>query len=143
MRKIVLASLLLLSLFGLPVSATQISSQESVSKAVVQAPKATIGPVRVLLRDQDRLAAGHNAIQEVPPRYPADAKAARVQGTVILSIVVGTDGSVASVDVKSGPEMLVPAAIEAAKQWKFQPSEFNGKPCEVALDLNFTFSIKN
>lgn len=80
-------------------------------------------------------------IKSVPPTYPPEARAARVEGTVVLDVVIGVDGSVQSVRARSGPDLLVPAAIEAAKQWKYSSSTFNGQVVEVELDVNMTFRL--
>jgi len=74
--------------------------------------------------------------------YPPEAKLARIQGTVQLSTVIAKDGTVAHIDVMSGHPLLVPAALEAVKQWVYQPTLLNGSPVEVAtqIDVNFTLS---
>jgi TonB family protein len=76
------------------------------------------------------------------PTYPADAKAARIQGTVKLQATIGFDGTVKSLEVISGHPLLVPAALDAVKQWVYQPTLLNGNPVEVLtqIDVNFTLS---
>lgn len=76
----------------------------------------------------------------VEPIYPEIAKKARVQGIVILKIVVDENGNVASVNVHSGHPMLAPAAIEAVKKWRYTPTELNGikVPVEGTVVVNFT-----
>jgi protein TonB len=82
-------------------------------------------------------------IEQVRPVYPAEAKAARIQGVVHLEAVIGKDGSVLSLRaLPGGHPLLVPAAIEAVKQWKYETTLLNGEPVEVAtvIDVNFTLS---
>jgi protein TonB len=81
-------------------------------------------------------------ISQPRPIYPPEAKAARVQGKVQLSAVIGTDGAVKTLDVISGDALLVPAALDAVKQWVYQPTLLNGNPVEVQtqIDVNFTLS---
>jgi TonB family protein len=83
-----------------------------------------------------------NLITKIPPVYPALAKQARVQGTVSLTVVIGKDGAVLSVDVISGHPLLAEAAVDAVKQWVYKPTLLNGQPVEVAtqVDVNFTLA---
>lgn len=81
-----------------------------------------------------------NLIRKVTPVYPPLAKQAQVQGTVRFSIIIGKDGFVQNVQLVSGHPLLVPASIEAVKQWVYKPTLLNGKPVEVITqaDVNFT-----
>ena len=78
-------------------------------------------------------------VQRVPPVYPANARAARVQGTVQLSVTIGPDGRVQDVQALSGPALLTRAAIQAVAQWVYQPFLLNGQPISVqtTADVNF------
>jgi len=73
------------------------------------------------------------------PVYPQEARAARVQGVVILNVVVGIDGTVKTVRALSGPEPLTEAAVDAVRWWKFEPYTVDGNPVEaestVAIDF--------
>lgn len=77
-----------------------------------------------------------------PPAYPALAKQARIQGTVELSAVIGKDGHVVNLSVNKGHPLLVQSALEAVKDWVYQPTLLNGQPVEVAttIDVNFTLA---
>ncbi len=95
----------------------------------------------------DRVRVGGNAqqtklIEQTRPVYPPLAKQARLQGLVRLSAIIGTDGTVKSLDLVSGHPLLAPAAIEAVRQWVYQPTLLNGKPVEVMtqIDVNFAFA---
>lgn len=74
------------------------------------------------------------------PAYPRLAIAARTQGTVIIQALIGRDGVIGNLRVLSGPSILVAAAIEAVRQWRYQPTLLNGEPVEVIteIDVNFT-----
>jgi protein TonB len=76
------------------------------------------------------------------PMYPPLAKAARVQGTVRLTAVVGTDGAIRNLRLISGPPLLVKAAVDAVSTWRYQPTMLNGSPVDVIteIDVNFTLS---
>ncbi len=80
-------------------------------------------------------------ISKVPPVYPADAKAARIQGQVVLKVVIGTAGDVQSVDVLSGDSLLAGAAIDAVKQWKYRPYILNGTPETVETTATIVFTL--
>ena len=81
-------------------------------------------------------------VKQPHPIYPPDAKAARVQGKVSLQATIGKDGTVQNLEVLSGDPLLVPAALEAVKQWVYQPTLLNGDPVEVltVIDVNFTLT---
>jgi protein TonB len=83
-----------------------------------------------------------NLIRDVPPQYPTEAGRARIEGTVVLMAVIGTDGSVKDVRVESGLPMLAQAAIDAVKQWRYKPYILNGEPVEIdsRITINFTLS---
>jgi periplasmic protein TonB len=76
-------------------------------------------------------------LNRVEPVYPAGMQ--KVQGTLVLRVRIDKDGNVYKVDKVSGPDALVPAAIEAVKSWKYQPFLLNGERIEVdtTVDLKF------
>ena len=76
------------------------------------------------------------------PVYPPLAKQARIQGTVRLNAIIAKDGSISNLQVVSGHPLLIPSAMEAVKQWVYQPTLLNGEPVEVVtvIDVNFTLS---
>ena len=80
-------------------------------------------------------------IKRVGPVYPPLARQARIQGTVFLKVVVSKAGEVRSVEVISGHPMLVPSAVEAAKQWRYTPYEKNGEPVEVTTTIQVNFQL--
>jgi periplasmic protein TonB len=81
-------------------------------------------------------------VRQPRPVYPPLAKQARIQGVVKLSAVISKDGTIMELAVMSGHPLLVPAALDAVKQWVYQPTLLNGEPVEVAtqIDVNFTLS---
>jgi len=81
-------------------------------------------------------------VRPVDPVYPLLAQQTNVQGSVVLSARVGKDGSVESVQVVSGPEILANAAVEAIKQWRFKPRNEAGQsvPAETRITVNFNIS---
>lgn len=81
-------------------------------------------------------------VRQPRPQYPPLAKQARIQGVVKLSAVISKDGTIQELTVISGHPLLVPSALEAVKQWVYQPTLLNGEAVEVAtqIDVNFTLS---
>ncbi|HET6176950.1 MAG TPA: energy transducer TonB [Candidatus Sulfotelmatobacter sp.] len=77
----------------------------------------------------------------VEPTYPTLAKSARVQGEVILSAVINTNGEIQNLQLVSGHPMLVPAALEAVKQWRYKPYLLNGQPVEVETTITVIFAL--
>jgi TonB family protein len=81
-------------------------------------------------------------VRQARPAYPVEAKQARIQGVVQLMAVIAKDGTILSLEVQSGHPMLVPAALEAVRQWVYEPTLLNGNPVEVItqIDVNFTLA---
>jgi periplasmic protein TonB len=81
-------------------------------------------------------------VRQPRPVYPPLAKQARISGHVILNAIIGKDGTIQNLTLASGHPLLVPAAMEAVKQWVYQPTLLNGEPVEVVtqIDVNFTLS---
>ena len=75
------------------------------------------------------------------PAYPPLAKQAGVQGVVLFSAVIGADGSVRELKLISGHPLLVPAAMEAVKQWVYEPTRVNGEPVEVIAQIDVSFTL--
>jgi periplasmic protein TonB len=75
------------------------------------------------------------------PQYPPIAKAAHVSGSVELECVVGVNGHIQEVKVKSGNPLLIHAAVDAAWQWIYAPSKLNDMPIEIITNLTFTFKL--
>src|SRR5579871_3573392 len=82
-------------------------------------------------------------IHREEPTYPTLARAARVQGEVILSAVIDTNGQIQNLTLVSGHPMLVPAAISAVKQWRYKPYLLNGQPVEVETTITVIFSLSS
>ena len=82
-------------------------------------------------------------VTKVPPTYPAIAKQARIQGAVTLDALIGTDGTVQRLQVVSADSpLLVQSAVEAVKQWVYQPTLLNGQPIQVQTTITVNFSLE-
>ena len=122
---------------GLGVIAGSSSASSAPPQAATTAPQST-PPMRV------RVSQGVNqgmVISKVPPSYPPDAKAARIQGSVVIGVIIGKDGNVQSERLISGHPLLAPAAIDAVKQWKYRPYLLNGQAVEVDTQVTVNFAL--
>lgn len=81
-------------------------------------------------------------IRMVEPTYPAIAKAARVQGIVILEAIIAKDGSVKDVKVLRSQPMLDEAAKEAVLQWRYTPPMLNNQPVDVIMTVTVNFALR-
>jgi len=77
-----------------------------------------------------------------PPEYPPDAEKARIQGAVVLEILVGKDGNVKEAKVISGHPQLAPAARIAVYQWQYRPVLRDDKPIDVITTVTVNFRLK-
>jgi TonB family protein len=95
--------------------------------------------------DAIKVGAGVSAptvLKRVEPRYTDEARAAGLQGTVILQAIIGTDGSAKVAKVVKPMEMgLTESATEAIEQWKFKPAVRNGKEVAVAVNIEINFNL--
>jgi protein TonB len=82
-----------------------------------------------------------NILSKIDPAYPAIAKAARIQGTVILSATISKTGTIENLTVLSGPPMLAQSALDAVRNWRYKPYLLNGQPVEVQTTVNITFTL--
>lgn len=80
-------------------------------------------------------------IKDVRPVYPEDAKAAGVQGIVIIEALIGTDGAVKEAKVLRSVAMLDAAALEAVIQWRYTPTLLNGEAVELVMTVTVTFTL--
>ncbi len=82
-----------------------------------------------------------NLIRKVQPTYPALARSARIQGTVVLQAIISKQGTIENLTVVTGHPMLAPAAIEAVRQWRYRPYILNSEPVEVETQITVNFSL--
>ena len=80
-------------------------------------------------------------LSRVDPVYPEDAKTQRIEGTVKLHAVIGPDGTIESVEPRSGPALLIPGAANAVRQWRYTPSSVGSQRVEAEEDITITFRL--
>ena len=78
---------------------------------------------------------------KVSPVYPALARQTRISGTVRLHAIIAKDGTVQQLEVVSGHPLLVQSALDAVRQWRYQPTLLNGEPVEVDTTVDVIFSL--
>jgi protein TonB len=83
-----------------------------------------------------------NLVSHTPPVYPEVARAARIQGTVIVEAVISKEGTVSDLRVISGHPLLTQAALDAIKTWKYKPIELNGQPTAVVTTITVNFAFQ-
>jgi protein TonB len=98
----------------------------------------TSGPVRV----DGQTVKSPMRLVNVNPVYPEEARAARIEGVVILEITIGENGSVTNARVLRSIPMLDQAAIDAVLQWVYEPTLLNGVPIEVAMTVTINFMLR-
>jgi periplasmic protein TonB len=81
-------------------------------------------------------------VVSAPPVYPAIARAAGVQGIVVLEAVIAEDGTVREVRVLRSQPLLDAAAVEAVRKWRFTPTLLNGQPVPVVMTVTVGFSLR-
>lgn len=96
-------------------------------------------PVRVVVGGFVQQA---NLIYASRPIYPVLAKQARIQGEVVLDAIISKDGTVENLELRSGHPLLVPAAMEAVRQWRYRPTLLNREPVEVMTRITVNFSLQ-
>jgi TonB family protein len=78
-------------------------------------------------------------IHYVPPVWPDAARQAGVRGTVIVEVVIDTQGNVSSAKILRGIPLLDQAALDCVRQWRFEPQTWNDHPMSVAATVTVTF----
>jgi protein TonB len=79
--------------------------------------------------------------QSVAPVYPEVARKAGIEGDVVLRTYVSSNGRVTGLKAVSGPPLLTRAAIEAVRQWRYQPVMINGRPTNVVTTFIVAFRL--
>ncbi|MFB3903351.1 MAG: energy transducer TonB [Acidobacteriota bacterium] len=115
---------------------TRLLSRAGPNTPLPPPPKPPKQPMLISSLDPSRL------IHRVDPVYPPLAIKARVQGSVLLQVTVNEMGIVESVEVMSGPTLLVNAAVEAVKQWRYKPTILNGEPMPVKATVTVNFNLR-
>ena len=101
-------------------------------------PPPKITPKRVTVGGNVQAA---RLVNRVQPLYPPLARQTRISGTVKLHAIIGKNGAVEQLQVVSGHPLLVQSALDAVRQWRYQPTLLNGDPVEVDTEIDVIFSL--
>jgi protein TonB len=82
-----------------------------------------------------------DVVRKILPVYPPLARNARIQGQVVLQAVISKQGAIEDLKVVAGHPMLVSAAIDAVRQWRYRPYVLNNEPVEVETQITVNFSL--
>ena len=108
------------------------------SSMIAPPPPKPVAPTRVRVGGNVQEAA---LTRKVTPEYPQIAKAARVQGTVVLHAIIAKDGSIQELQYVSGPPLLMKAAMDAVREWHYRPTMLNSEPVEVDTTISVVFTF--
>jgi periplasmic protein TonB len=92
-------------------------------------------PLRLSHMDEGSL------IYRVQPLYPALARQVRIQGPVRLRAIISKSGTIENLQALGGHPMLIPAALNAVRQWLYRPYLLNGEPVEVETEITVNFVL--
>jgi len=135
--------LIILCLLGIMVGIIELPSPKSIEaikeiKAEIKEIKAEIlAPVRAVGEIKPP-----KLIKEVKPIYPEDARQKRVEGTVILEATTDVYGRVKKVEVLRSIPLLDQAAIDAVRQWVYEPAIIEGRPIGLTFTVTVNFKLK-
>jgi TonB family protein len=104
---------------------------------------ALLGQTNAGLKTIPEADARQHLTQKIDPIYPPIAAAARVEGDVVISVVIDAQGRVSSEKVVSGPAMLQQSALDAVKKWQFAPFALNDTPASVSATLTIPFHLEH
>jgi protein TonB len=90
----------------------------------------------------DVTSAGLGVLRQVDPAYPDFARRARIQGTVVLLMTVDELGQPLRVQVLEGHPVFHEAAVQAARQWRFEPARVEGRSVSATFRLTLKFSLR-
>jgi len=80
-------------------------------------------------------------IQAVQPSYPPVARTAQVEGVVVIDAIINDHGDVVEAHAVSGPGLLIPAALKAVIQWKYEPTILDGAPVDIRMEVEVAFRL--
>jgi protein TonB len=114
---------------------TSLSAIADVGHAVSIPRAVPKGPLRISEMSPGML------LTPIQPVYPAIARTAGVQGTVVLEATISTAGRIESLQAVSGPPMLRGAAKDAVEVARYRPYKLNGQPTEVQTTITVVFRL--
>jgi periplasmic protein TonB len=123
---------------GIPgLDATGVPGPPTFQQVAPTHPKVPAPPLRVSIGvSQSQLEYGPK------PEYPQIARISRTEGTVRLQAIISRDGRIENLHVLSGHPLLIGAAMQAVRQWRYRPMLLNGDPVEVITEIDVNFTLR-
>jgi protein TonB len=123
-----------------PPAMTGPSDDKALASITAVSPTAIAKPVASTLKVSQGVSQGL-LIKRVQPVYPTQAIQMRIEGSVLLDAVITKDGKITNVKIVKGDNVLAKAAMDAVKQWKYNPYFLNGEPVDIQTQINITFKL--
>jgi periplasmic protein TonB len=105
---------------------------------VLQPVRADEKPKMVVISGREM---GKKVTHREKPDYPPEAVSKHIEGTVRLKLIIGTDGAPRQLQVISGQPLLVKAALDAVRKWRWEPTTINEQPVEVVTEVDVNFKL--
>jgi protein TonB len=109
-----------------------------VGPVIAPPPPKPVTPARIRVGGNVQAA---SLVRKVQPIYPQIARTAHVSGTVVLHAIIAKDGTIQELQYVSGPPLLMRAAMDAVREWRYKPTLLNGEPVEVDTTISVVFSL--
>jgi len=129
-RKLMIAAACTVIALGTCVSAVALHTAISPAQSSSESPK----KINVKVGDL-------KLVSKVNPIYPIEAKKAGIQGEVVLTATIAKDGAIEHLAIQKGPKELQQSALDAVRQWRYEPYLLNGDPVEVETTINVIYSL--
>src|SRR6185369_15331032 len=115
-------------------------------KTVTDVKRTAVGGVPGCVGTPEKVRVSQQVMQKmlvsrIEPEYPPEALTARIEGIVVLGLLIDRDGSVSNVEKISGSDVFTTAATNAVKQWKFRPFYVNGEVVKVVTTMDVAFLL--
>jgi TonB family protein len=135
--------MLVLKILGTPLLACVLSFSNAVTQLHAIIPNSTV-PMPTEFQENTNTSAviAGKAVKKVQPKYPKEAKKARLEGEVKVKITVDEKGRVVKAAALNGDPILQEAAVKAAFKWRFEPTLLYGIPVKVVGQISFNFTLQ-
>lgn len=107
-------------------------------------PNETASTPKIAIPSRVRISSGVAAgfvIKKVAPIYPDDARRAYIQGTVMLRVIISTEGDIVDLELLDGPIELAGSAVAAVRQWKYKPYLLAGRSITVETQIQVNYQL--
>lgn len=110
----------------------------AISGVIAPPPPKPVAPARIRVGGNVQSAM---LVRQVQPLYPQIARTAHIQGTIVLHAIIAKDGTIQELQYVTGPPLLMRAAMDAVREWRYKPTLLNGEPVEVDTTISVVFTL--